>query len=50
MTMVKNSKEFIEMNDDDLMHCIHIVLVDAFIECKWFENPKSGGGNLGSAN
>ncbi|MCL1983088.1 MAG: hypothetical protein FWG53_08405 [Clostridiales bacterium] len=49
-TMVKGSKEYIEMNDDDLMHCIHIVLVDAFIECKWFENPKSGGGNLGSAN
>jgi len=31
------------MNDDDLMQCLYIVLVDAFIECKWFENPNIGG-------
>ena len=41
--LIINSKEYVEMNDDDLMHCLYIVLVDAFIECKWFENPNSGG-------
>lgn len=46
---IRNSKSYIEMNDDDLMHCVHIILVDAFIECKWFENPKNGGSKLGTA-
>ena len=41
--LIINSKEYVEMNDDDLMHCLYIVLVDAFIECKWFENPSIGG-------
>lgn len=41
--IIKNSKGFPEINDDDLMHCLHIILVDAFIECKWFENPMIGG-------
>jgi len=48
--LIINSKEYVEMNDDDLMHCLYIVLVDAFIECKWFENPNKGGGILDSSS
>ena len=50
LTIIKNSKKYIEMNDDDLMHCAHIILVDAFIECKWFQNPRIGGDTLDSSH
>lgn len=48
--LIINSKEYTDMIDDVLMHCIYIVLVDAFIECKWFENPNKGGGVIDSSS
>ena len=47
--LVISSKDYVEMNDDELMHCLYIILVDAFIECKWFENPNNGGDSCDSS-
>ena len=35
-----NSKNYIEIPYDELDVCVSILVVDAFIRCKIFENPE----------
>jgi len=49
-TLILNSKGYEEMNDDDLINCVYILMADAFIECKWFDNPNNGGENRDSSS
>lgn len=39
MQYVKNSSNFDSIPDDELELCVNILVVDAFIRCKIFENP-----------
>ncbi len=42
MKIVLKSKNYIEMPIEDLHTCVDILVVDAFIRCKIFKNPKGG--------
>lgn len=43
---IKNSREYENIEDETLEDCIYIILVDAFLECKWFERPPKKEENL----
>ena len=36
---VKASKEYDEIEEELLDDCLYIILIDAFVECKWFVKP-----------
>ena len=38
--LIRNSKNYIEIPYDELDVCVSILVVDAFIRCKIFENPE----------
>lgn len=38
--VVKNSRNYVETSFEELEFCVSIVVVDAFIRCKIFENPE----------
>lgn len=44
---IQESANFVPMPEEELMLCVQILVVDAFIRCKIFENP-SGGTNANS--
>ena len=39
-TIIKNSRNYVEMPIEELQMCVDILVVDAFIRCKIFKNPK----------
>lgn len=40
MDIIKNSKNFMEIPYEELDMCVGILVVDAFVRCKIFENPE----------
>lgn len=40
LTIIKNSRNYVEMPIEELQMCVDILVVDAFIRCKIFKNPE----------
>ncbi|MCD7817884.1 MAG: hypothetical protein LUH07_02380 [Lachnospiraceae bacterium] len=38
--LVKNSRNYVEMPYEELDLCVSVLVVDAFVRCKVFENPE----------
>ena len=40
LTIIKNSRNYVEVPIEELQMCVDILVVDAFIRCKIFKNPE----------
>ena len=40
ISLIMNSKNYIEIPYEELEMCVHILVVDAFVRCKIFKNPE----------
>ncbi|MCI5163690.1 MAG: hypothetical protein D3917_17080, partial [Candidatus Electrothrix sp. AX5] len=40
---IRDSANYTAIPDEELMLCVQILVVDAFIRCKIFKNPSGGG-------